>query len=398
MHYSFKTGLLTLAGFALGASNSHALEASDVLLFSKGPVTLRPHLEVSETFNDNIYYLDRNKESDFISVISPGLDFQFGRTDLNYFNLKYRFEHSIYADNSELDADQHRFALGSHFEQPRWSITGEDRIEFLSNVLGGGISLRGQKVDRTVFYDNYQFYYNASERTGVYLEGLHSTTDFDEDVPLLDSNTLMGTAGFEYKAFSRTGFFGEIYYGQTATDPNVGTIKPPHASFIGGFLGVRGNFTEKLSGSAKAGYESRSFSDNTPGGDLPVVQISLTEKFTDRNSLSLTYQRKQEVSVQFERAAYTSDTVALGYMQQLDNVGKLKGNVSVSYGMHDYDPTSYFNERTDHLVGAGINLTYAFRIWLNANLGYNYELLRSNIPAILDYDVNRVSLGISIGY
>jgi hypothetical protein len=398
MHNRLKTGLLTLAGLCMSAGESRALDASDVLIFSKGPVSLRPSFEASETFDDNVYYLDQNTISDFITVVSPGLNLQLGDAELNYLTLKYNYEHSFYADQTILDSDQHRFALNSHFEQSRWLITGDDRVEFLSSVLGGGITLRGQKVDRNVFYDNYQVYYNLSDRTGVYLEGLHNTTDFDKDVPLLDANTLQGTAGFEYKAFSRTGFFGEMYYGQTATDPNVGTLKPPHASFIGGFLGVRGSFTEQLTGSVKAGYESREFSDKSPGGNLPVVQVSLVEKFTEKNSLALTYQRRQEVSIQFARTAYTSDTVAMDYVQQLDNIGRFKGDINLNYAHHDYEPNTLVGRRVDNVLSAGISLTYAFRIWLTGNLGYNYELLRSDHPLILDYDVNRVTLGLSVGY
>ena len=50
---------------AAAASSSQilALEASDVLVFSKGPLSLRPQFGLTEQFDDNIFYEDTDLES-----------------------------------------------------------------------------------------------------------------------------------------------------------------------------------------------------------------------------------------------------------------------------------------------------------------------------------------------
>jgi hypothetical protein len=397
------TRILKRVSFALGAGSlalfrSFGLEASDVLFFSKGPVSLRPQLSVNETFNDNIFYNNEGKESDFVTTTAPGLVLQVGTEDYNYFKLGYTFEHLNYIDHSELDADQHHFLINDHFEKNRIEIKGNDSIEFLSSVLGGGIQLNELKVDRLVYADHYRLDYRLTEKTGVYGEIHNDITDFDEDVPLFDSNTLMGTGGFKYQALPHTAFFGEIYYGQTATPPNTHTVKPPHAEFIGGFLGAEGDFTEKLKGVVKAGYEDREFSQPGLGQGYPVVDVSLTERFTENMALSLAYARHQYVSVQFAAVGYTSDSVTLQWLQTIGNDNRLHLNAKLGYNGLDYQPNPSFSHRSDTLINGDIQLTYDFKAWLRGTLAYNYERLRSDYPLIFDYDVNRVTLGVSVGY
>src|SRR5206468_12576744 len=115
-------------------------------------------------------------------------------------------------------------------------------------------------------------------------------------------NTIRGTGGFSFQATEKTSVFGEFYSGQSATKPNrpfntndVTSFKGPHADFFGGFVGARGNFTSRLKGSVKAGYESRHFSDGAPASSSPVVEATLDQRFSDRTFASLTYTRRNSL-------------------------------------------------------------------------------------------------------
>jgi hypothetical protein len=393
-----KIRCLALAGMALSGLKCIGLEASDVLFFSKGPVSLRPQLQLAESFNDNIFFNNQNKKSDFVSTISPGLNFQVGTEDYNYFKLRYAFDRLLYLSHPLLDANQHRIGTESHFEKRRIAVNGSDEIDFLSSVLAGGISLSGTKVDRTTYLDNYRLDYRLTEKTKIYGEILNSITDYQTEVPLFDSNTLRGTGGFEFQALPFTSFFGEVYYGQTATPPNNLPIKPPHAEFIGGFLGARGTFTEKLTGMVKAGYEDRQFSRPGLGAGLPVVEVSLTERFTENMALSLIYLRRQQVSVQFAAVGYTMDSVSFQWLQNIGNDGRFHLIAKIMFDAMDYQPNPSFQERFDTIITGDLELVYDFKAWLHGTLGYNHERLRSDLPIILDYDVNRVTIGLAVGY
>src|SRR5688572_11217236 len=141
-----------LAGAAAAASTAQvfAVEASDVLVFSKGPLSLRPQFGLVEQFDDNIFYGDEDRESDFITVISPGLKLQLGQ-DLpaeNHVILAYTYDRSFYVHNSSQNANQHHIITDTFFKKHRFSIEGADRFELLSSVLGGGFSVGRQQVDR----------------------------------------------------------------------------------------------------------------------------------------------------------------------------------------------------------------------------------------------------------
>jgi hypothetical protein len=388
-------------GLGLAGAAGIAAEPADWLLFQKGPVALKPQLEIDETFNDNITYREINRKADLITRVSPGFSLQAGSQQYNFLDLSYFYDRLQYFDNSELSANQHRLALGIRFEKRRFTLEGRDNIEFLSTPLGGGISIGGASVERTTFVDQYRLTYKLSERTGFYVQGTHSTVDYQDDIILYDSFTLTGTGGFQYQAFSRTTAFGEIYYGQTENDQNVaGMADYPTTTFVGGFIGVRGYFTDRLSGMAKAGYETRSYQGFSGSFSAPVVEISVAQKFTENNTLTFAYSRRQQESVQFVRSSYTIDSVGADYLQYIGNDGRLRGNLQASYmsAAYEFNPIYVSGERHDTIFSTGATLTYDVKLWFRVFGRYGFEYLNSNEPSVLDYTVNRVTFGVELGY
>jgi hypothetical protein len=400
---------LTAAGVALASAKCLGVEASQLLYFSKGPVSLRPQFGVTETFDDNVFYSNANKQSDFITVISPGFKLQLGEEGFNFISLSYNLDRLQFIEHPDLNSTQHRVGLKEHIERARFSLDGSDSINTFSGTVGGGISSQGETIDRTSFIDQHRLDYAISDKTSVYIQGYHSTYLYGGSLPLYDQRTVIGTGGFEYKALSRTSFFGEVYYGQTSSFEKGGLPTTPDARFVGGFIGARGKFTEKLSGMAKGGFESREFSDNTGGRQFPVVEMSLTEQFTENMSLSAVYARRAQVSAQFSRASYTSDSIRLSWLQQIGSDGRFHFSVRGAYSRFEYDPNLAFSSATprvavsrlDDVINGGLDFIYDFKIWLHGNLSYDYERLRSDLTTRvfpLDYDLNRVTLGLTIGY
>jgi hypothetical protein len=400
MHKHLSARHIGAAGVALWSVSAMGIEPIDVLLYNKGPFILKPQLTVSEVYNDNIFYRNEDKVEDFISILSPGLDIQVGDKEYNYIDLDYTYDRLLYAENPDQDANQHRISVNSFFQHSRLTLSGTDNINFLATPLGGGISFRAGKIDRWTFLDRYRLDYDLSEKTAPYIEAYHSTTDFQKGIALYDSTTLRGTAGFEYKAFSRTSFFGEFYVGQTTSDPNSSILSEyPSVMMYGAFLGARGSFTEKLSGSVKAGYELRTYSIDSPNSSLPVVELDLLYQISERTSLGLTYTHRQYESVQFTRSAYTTDSVTAGLSQQIGNEGRFRGTLRASYSKSSFDPNPvYQTDREDNLILAQLALSYDFKLWLRGFVGYDFEHLDSSTPVVLDYDDNRVTIGVSVGY
>ena len=399
---SLRSGTYNLAGLALtGATVVSAFEPSELLLIQKGPVALKPQFELTETYDDNVTYREEDKEADFKTVFSPGLTFQWGDLTLNYLELTYFYDRVVYIDLADLNADQHRVSFVSHFEKRRFTLEGRDEYQHLVSPLGGGISIGGQSVARDLWDDVYHLGYELSDKTAIYFEPYHSTVNYEEGVNLYDSFTLKGTVGFEYKAFSRTSFFGEIYYGRTKHDVNTELLAQyPTAEYVGSFVGARGNFTEKLTGSVKGGYEYRWYRNDPEDLNAPVFEISLTERFTENTVLNLIYSRRVYESVQFVRSSYTASTVAASLLQNIGADGRLRARLDASYLSTAYEdnPAYIVGEREDQIVNTRLTFTYDIKLWLRAFGSYNFEYLESNEPTVTDYLVNRFTLGLQLGY
>jgi hypothetical protein len=404
--HHFRFSLVGVAA-AVSAANLLAFEPSDVLVFSHGPLSLRPQFGLSEQFNDNIFYLDQNKKSDFITTIAPGVKLQLGQ-DLqneNHIKVQYALEELVFAQNSSQDATQHKFLTDTHYEKSRLGIDGADHFDMLSSVLGGGFSINHQKIDRNLWTDIYRVRYKIGERMAVYVEGQHVEIDYKTTLALFDTRTFSGTGAFEYTLSPDVFLFGEVYYGETSLHANSSSIRPPGTSFVGGFVGARGKFTEKIDGTLKAGYEVSSFSGNVPAGtdksagSAPVVEANVRYLVTERLTTSLTYSRRQHVSVQFVGSAYVLDTVTVQATQILGSTGRLQLDLLGSYAMYSFDPApAYQGGRSDANWKVQTGATYFFQTWLSTRLEYSFEQFTSDLASVVDYDLNRVTLTLAIGY
>lgn len=395
------TGCVLLVCVGGASTNGAPIDPRSLLHFSAGPVSIRPQLSAAQVFNDNIYYTDLDKVQDFQTILSPGMKFLVGREQpgFNFASLQYFYDRVQHWEETELSANQHRLALNSFFSKGKFSLQGQDRVDFLSSTIGGGITLTGVKVARTTFFDEYRLTSDLTDRTAVYTELTHRAVDYDDKLALFDSRTIQGTGGFEFQAFSRSRLFGEVYYGQSTSEDNLGKVDAPTAKFVGGFLGVRGDFTEKLTGFLKGGYETRSFDDNSPSGGLPVVQASLQQKLGDRTVVSASYTRSQSVSVQAARSEFVVDSLGLRLSQGFGRADQMKLVVDGSYSNHAYDDiVLIYKDRTDTIYSAGVSMEYMIKDWMTAELGYRLEKFDTTVPLILDYTVNRISLSLLIGY
>jgi len=399
--------LTIAAGLSAAGIHPRALDASDVLVYSLGPVRVRPHLALAEQYNDNIFFRSSQPsqgtsnstnqvEGDFLTTISPGVSVQLGRREANHLTLDYTMDQTWYLDHPDEGHSDHGVFFNIFLEGYRLSLTGGDHVQFLSGILGGGQNL-GERVERFTFSDDYRLDYRFGEKTSVYLAGAFSATDYETGKPLYDENTIRGTAGFSFKATEKTSVFGEFYSGQSATDPNDPTLaKSPHADFLGGFVGARGDFTSRLSGSVKAGYESRQFSDGSPASSSPVVEATLAQRFSNRTIASLTYTRRNSLSVQAAREAYTSDAVGGQIRHVLSSDGKFMAVAGGNFENDDYEGGGASVARHDRVYRANFALSYEIQLWLSARLGYQFEKYDSNV--VIDYNVNSVTLSIQVGY
>jgi len=400
--------LVTIAaGLSAAGAHAWAVDASDVLVYSIGSIRLKPHLAVSEQYDDNIFFRPGKPvagfpsvpvESDFVTVVSPGMNLQLGSKEANHITLDYTMDESFYVNQTSQDHRDHSFFLNTHLEGSRIKLDGNDRVQFLSGILGGTLNL-GQRVDRKSFLDDYRLTYPFTEKTSAYVDGVFEATDYKQGTSLYDENTIRGTGGVGFRIAPKVTLFGEVRYGQAATSPNIrGLADAPHADLYGGYAGASGDFNSRLTGSIKVGYEILEFSNGAPGSSSPVVEVSLTQKFGERTVASLIYSRRNSISVQLASSAFTADTVSVQLSHVITTDGKLQAILTGSLENGQYENSGAFASRRDLLYHAGFALNYNLQLWLRAGLLYDYEKFDSNSNLVFDYADNRVSLRISVGY
>lgn len=411
-----------IAGVSAAASQVQAFEPADLLAFTAGPLLLRPHVGLEEKYNDNVFYQPSHlgPKGDLVTTINPGISLSLGREEIksavnytplgvvtqeepNFITFDYSLASHFYAQLDALNTTEHIFTIKDRLKGQRLKLEGTDSLQFLSGVIGQGYNLGNAIIDRTVYGDRYRLSYAVSEKTSAYVVASHAATDYASGTPLYSINTVQGTLGFSAQLLPKTSFFGELYYGQTAVRPNSPDRKAfpdgPYAETTGGFIGVLGRFTEKLIGLVKVGYEVQSFSDHSPGESAPVVEATLSQRFSEKTSLSLNYTRHAYVSVQQIAVGYTSDSVELRLDQVIGETGRLTASLAVNYQTFEYESTGVYAHRHDDWYRASANLNYKFNLWMIGSVGYEFEKYDSNfLPSIVDYDANRVTLRLIVGY
>lgn len=451
--------LLLLATLtSVGASADWMDNADRWLSHNWGKLLIKPQLDVSSMFSDNVFYgnesvlltnyptlvqvgVDANNapvfvienrtspsngtlstnvfparpvESEFLFYVSPGLKLQYGQNIENSIALDYSYDRIFYVNFPEFNTAQHRGALTTKLQLSRFTIDGSTRVDYLSSFLNGNNSSVRQQVDRVVWNDDYKITYDASMKTDFYVVGHHNRYDYQSAISIYDQETLRGTLGATYKWSERVGFFVEGDYGQSSINPNIASqVKGPHSVTYGGFIGARGDFSARFSGSLKVGYEIRSFPGDFPPGQepassaSPAVGLDLTYTLGPKTLLRLTYDRRSDVSPQFGQQSYIRDGVRFTANQFIGTTGKWLVTVTGGADFGDFSETpGRNNARTDRVINGGIRLVYQPRTWLATILAYDYENYSSEFqdPAVaastllVDYQVNTVRLTFVIGY
>jgi Putative beta-barrel porin 2 len=415
-----------IAGLSAVAGHARAFDPADLFAFSAGPLLLRPHAGIEEGYNDNIYYRSSQLHpvGDLVTTINPGLTVSLGREETltslaydrltnplgigveeerNFISVDYSAASRVYASQDSLDTTEQFVTIRGRIKGQRLKLEGSDNIQFLSSILGQGYNagpLAGKNIEHTVFADSYTLSYVVSPKTTAYAVASHNATEYAAGTPLYSINTVEGTLGFSAQLLARTSFFGEVYYGQTAVKPELSVLPDgPHADVNGGFIGARGRFTEKLSASVKAGYEVQSFSNHASGLSAPVVEAALSERFSEKTTVSLNYSRHGYVSVQAEAVGYTADVVGAAWDQIIGQTGKLTGSLGINYSSFEYGSSGVYARRHDDWYTIHAGLAYKFNLWMTGSIGYAFQRFSSNYSSsIVDYDANRVTLKLIVGY
>ena len=416
---------IVVTAMALGQALSViAVEPQDILAPTIGPVVILPHASLSETYDDNVFFLsdDQGKIDDFVTSLSPGVSLQYGQNvlDANFIGFDYTLTQNWYAENSEISSDNHALTFAINYQKEgKYRFSGTDSIRFDNSILSGrerSIALADRKTlsKRKYFNDQYRLDYIFSPKTSLYSSVGHNSSDYAEEphyyytdvfggrtpYALYDVSSWQGALGFGWQAFPKVKLIGGGFYGQTSVERNLSQMPVrPDSDFGGFFIEADGDFGEKLTGRVRGGYQVRQFDRLANGASsdshgMPVFQAALEYQFTPKRKGTLSYTREGRVSVESPDWAYAADMISVDVTQEIGTQDNLFANGGISYELDDYETR---DGRQYQLVRANTGLTYHFNRWSKAQATYSFDLFDSN-KGNIDYSVNRVMLSVSVGY
>lgn len=401
------------AGIGFPCWGARAIEAYDLLVHEVGPVLIKPSFSLTTSYESNMFYREEQKEDNLVLNYAPGFNVFAGEMDRSYVSLNYQMRGVQYLikktdpnstplnplTSDDLNRIDHDAVLAYDYALSKFDINGRSEVEFIGGILTGSTGLQRTAVNRLRQQHDFGIKGEVTPKIRGTLRVRYDATNFENDSDLYDRNSWRTTLGLNYDAFARNFLISEIYYSQRHSKPNSGVANPTETDVnaIGGFIGAQGEFTPKIRGEVRVGYEASERSDSLDTPEGVIGEITLAYQITPKNSLELSYNRRYGLSVDSGSSGYASNQVDLSFLQQIGTTGQWLANITGGFLDRDY-VAGFFDNRKDKYYTASVGLTYRIRDWLTSGVSYQFAKFDTNASGRNSYDIHRVSLTMTIGY
>ena len=374
-----------------------------------GPFRVYPYLEYDALYRSNVFQTYNNKKSDFVNMISPGIQFELPVAGTHRLSLGYLGNSYIYS----------RFGDNSHYDQ---NVNADAALNFSKLSLRVGAAYRNATEEASLFqvgpnftlgqqrvYNRVTPYFNAAYKMAdlwrletnyqfdslSYAKNIYRFNDYQ-------ANTAGGT--LFYKFWPKTSVLVQ-YIANIQTHPY-----DPSTDYVvqTPMVGLRWEPTAKLSGTIKVGYSITNYYNNNiaPRGSNPdglALSIQALYKLSRYTQMSLVAQRALQEDVNFTNSLFGNNsyfnTGLLFTLTQFWHKFNVTSYLAFSYYNNQYiynnfDPgTGELKNRVDNIIYAGGGLSRPITRWLRLRLDYLYYNRGSNFN---QYPTNehKVMLGV----
>jgi len=357
-----------------------------------GPVRVKPSIRIEEKYEDNIFLEATNKDSDFITTVTPGisLDLPFGdyRASLAYVLNAVKF-----AEHPRQDSYNHGVIafLGLNFTKFKFTAENnfQDTKEIADTELSRRIHRSRNDVRANAGTDLPRINLDLGFRNifDDYKETAWQHEDKYENIFLLKGS---------YRMLPKTSLFLEYNLGGV----RYYTSHNPNADYHQGFIGIEGKLTARSISVVKVGYQARDYKRSGVADFYGLVTtVSIAEKFTARDIAKLAFLRSAVESTYSVNNYYVANRFITEYSHNFTD--RFSGSLSGAYQLNKYPKEttegSETKRRKDNLWSAGILLNYKFRKWVSLELGYRYDGRESNF-GVFDFGDNISTLNITVEF
>lgn len=352
------------------ASSAVAIEPASI---SAGAIDIIPQLTVRLSHNDNIYSEQTNKDSSFITVLNPSVEF-VAEKESNAYRVTYDIKHGIYrgasADNytdhnlsaeavMDLDA-RNNFTLTAALakaHEDRGSTeagTGAEPSRYTDKSVAGiyqyGAEGAKGNLELTANYLDHRF--------DNFRAGTVNNASRDRD-----NLTVGGT--FFYRVAPKTKALLELRQEVIDYVASTSTQDSTERKYL---AGVAWDATAKTSGTAKLGYAEKNF-DDIGVNDQSGVSWEIAGRWSPKTYSTFDLTASQE----YEESSGTGvavDTQTLGLAWNHAWNQRLSTLASVTHTIEDFVDAEIPREDNKDELKLGVN--YELERWLSMNLDYTY--------------------------
>ncbi len=319
---------------------------SSTQLYAKYLNTI-PNTALKLGANANIGYNAYTENPAKNDYMNAGAGFNVGN---NKFSLDEKFLYTADPATSELTERAKRINNIASFRF-KTSLEKKFSIGFLvSDIFDRYMDNMYKSLNRNRVNAGAQVYYNMSPKTSFYFAYLYSIIKYENN----DRNNSNGNS------FS---------------------------------LGVNGNVTQKVKGTAQISYDTRNYDEDVEGADSNFgifgYLLSLTYEPTRRDTIILSGERKVEEATFANNRYYISTGIGLEYKHSFYQKWTL--GLLAAYENIGYPETVEDVNRNDDLIKVKPSIEYKFKDYLFASLWYQFRNKSSNFDSV-EYTDNKVGL------
>lgn len=390
-----------------------AINTGDIIGSKTGYI--HPYIGVGEYFTDNFYERESNRQSEFVTRITPGiwvslpaspyqllqvrtLNVAPGGLELSRFRSKGKTRLQAYGSyqgdillHDRFDEEDQVNQKGEGFF--RYNFRGGLSVELLDvyildrDAAGDGPTRTLEKFTSNLV--NATLSYEISPKTIAEIEyGLY-TLDYDsDDRDFRDRDDQSFSGRFFYRFMPKTSAFVEYNFFSIDYDQDVLSDSDEHQVY----LGIQWQQTMKSLWRAMVGYGKKDFDDEDQDTtDNFLSEIQFRHRFTSKTYVDLKGTRRTNETDTTGSEYILSHKMQLRYYQRI--TPKFLTSADIFYSNDDYKGS----DQEDDSYGFGLNLQYRLTRWLNLAGGYSFVRKDSNIQNN-DYDKNSVYLNLMASF
>lgn len=382
-------GLFVWAPWAFAMGNIHL-----------GRLEINPELSYKGEYNDNIYFENRDEDSDFIHTITPGLGLKISGTPGNYLSAGYKVGIVKFSDDDDNDYEDHRLFVSAGIKTPKGLyLRVEDGFQDTEDPFDSKEEFRlGVQTERWNNLVNIITGFEFAEKYGIeatyknFVERYDRTKDEFQD-------TIEHTYGVAilYNLTPKTALFGQYLRNDTEYDAqndgidvngdgidewNSGNSQDYVIDRL--LIGARFKPGGKLSGEFKFGYGNIDFDNDTDknGNEYDddsffAVEADVGYKPVEKTILSLYLKRYKQASTSADlsgdvSATYLRTIIGLALTQNFTD--RISANLGLEWSNKDYlDERPGYPKKEIDLYTARCGVDYFIKDWLIAGLSYKYR-------------------------